>query len=144
MVTFESVSPYVVPATGVTLVMKMALPVMLLIPSGCPSPATAAGAPMTMSLRRTLAVLFSTIALAPVLLEIVPPAVLSLSTPEVPLPVTVSPPAVPVLTRLITTLLLGPVDVMLVRLNPPDPISVFWTSSAVPVLELMVFPDPER
>ena len=56
---------------------------------------------------------------------------------SVPLPVTVSPPLVPV--ELSTMPLVAPFDAMLRKVNPAAPIVVFATFRAVPVVVVMVF-----
>ena len=71
------------------------------------------------------------------------PAELWIVPPEpavVPLPVTVSPPEVPVLDRLIPGL--APLDEMLWKVSPPEPIVVLETLSAVPVVVVIVLPVP--
>ena len=72
---------------------------------------------------------------SPAELWIVPP-----DPAVVPLPVTVSPPEVPVLARLIPGL--APSDEMLWKLSPPEPIVVLETFSAVAVVVVMVLPVP--
>ena len=70
---------------------------------------------------------------APVLFAIVPPE------PVVPLPVTVKPPRVPVLSRIMPLAVPLPFDVMLRNSNLFELIVVFVTFNAVPVVVVNVF-----
>src|SRR5438132_500615 len=75
----------------------------------------------------------------PVLFEMVPPV-----PAEVLVPVTVSPPELPVILRTIPgfALAMALVELMLRNVTPLAPIVVFAMFSAVPVVDVMVLPAP--
>ena len=58
----------------------------------------------------------------------------------VPVPVTVSPPSAPVVSRTMP-FALPPFDAILWNIRLPEPMVVFWTLSAVAVPELIVLPE---
>src|SRR3954453_19622669 len=78
---------------------------------------------------------------APDLPEIVPPVLFPPSSVFVPSPVTVSPPELPVLSRMIPSAD-PPVELMLTNVSPLAPIVVLATLRAVPVVVVGVLGGP--
>src|SRR5712691_6502137 len=99
--------------------------------------------PMFMRVRRKFVVLTKrtpgvpVVSDAPVLPEIEPPVQVAADVQLPPLPVTVSPPLLPVVFRTMPGVV-PPADVMLRKVRPLAPIVVFTTLSAVPPLVVRV------